>query len=484
MSDKSGLRRSALKLGLAGAIEYGLQFAMPVILVRCLSPLDFAQYRLLWLLSATMLALAPAFMPNSLFYFLPRVDGAIGQARIIGNILLYLLLAALVTGLILSPLNPWLPLNVQSMLRHSQGLATLFLMLWLVSALFDTLPTAELRSSWQASATIGMAILRTLVLGLAAWLTQDVRWVLLGLVLLALIKLGLLAHYLWRAQPGRGLGLDRALMRQQWRYVLPFALGNALFLLRQQADQWVVATLMAPALYASFSIATVLQPVATLLRQPVYNAMMPHLNAAYAKGELERIRHLITHCNAATAMLLLPVASLFWLCAPEMVEIMYKKQNMAAAPVMRVYLIGMMVNAFAIGHVLPALNLGRFNTLNNGVVLLCSVALSLAGVHWFGLPGAALGSVLGLAISEFWSATVVAGKLQISVATLLSWRKLWPTLASSGVALVLAMLISSRLAWLVWPLVLAKGTLFVLFWLPCFLAMGGRAQLRTMRKFD
>lgn len=484
MSADGGLRRSALRLAGAGAIEYGLQFVMPVILVRCLDPVGFAEYRLLWLLSATMLALAPAFLPNSLFYFLPRAPNPAAQARIIGNILLYLLLAAGVVGGILSPWNPWLPPNVQGLLHHGGIWATLFLALWLLSAVFDTLPTAEMRSHWQAGATIGMAVLRTLMLGLAAWLTHDVRWVLIGLVLLALIKLGLLAHYLLVASPRRGLGLDWSVFRRQWAYVLPFAIGNGLFLLRLQADQWVVASLMAPALYASFSIATVLQPVATLLRQPVYNAMMPRLNQAFARHDFPQIRHLITHSNAATAMFLLPVAGLFWVCAPEMVEIMYKKQNMAAAPVMRVYLLGMMINAFAIGHVLPALNLGRFNTLNNGVVLLVSVALSLLGVHLFGLPGAALGSVLGLAISEFWSATVVAAKLEMSVAALLSWRNLWPILLSTALALALVLLAGTRMPWTAWPVVLSKGTLYVLIWLPCFLASGGKQQLERLRKLD
>jgi O-antigen/teichoic acid export membrane protein len=487
-ANQGGLRRSAIKLALAGGVEYGLQLAMPVILVRCLEPDAFAQYRMLWLLASTMLALAPAFMPQSLFYFLPRASGKEGRANVIGNIMLYLAAAALVVGLVLNQYNPLLPATVHGLMSHSQNWSTLFLMLWVVASVFDVLPTAEMRAGWQANATMGMAIVRTVLLALAAWQTHNILWVVLALVVLALLKLGLLAWYLLRFGTKPRLGMDRTLLRQQLAYALPFAIGNALFLMRLQADQWVVASLMAPALYASFSIATVLQPVATLLRQPVYNAMMPRLNRAYAAADLAQIRHLITHSNAATAMLLIPVAGVFFLTAPELVQIVYTKRYMATAPVMQVYLVGMMINGFAIGHVLPALDLGRFSTLNNGVCLLLSVGLSLIGVHYFGLPGAALGSVATLAFSEFWSALVVAKKLETNVAHLLSWRNLWPTLLATGVALGsglwLARVATVQPAWPVWGILLAKGMLFVALWLLVFLGSGGWAQVQRLRHFD
>lgn len=522
MAAEGGLRKSAIRLALAGGVEYGLQLAMPVILVRTLDENAFAQYRMLWLLASTVLALAPAFMPQSLFYFLPRAQGSterqaaiaadtvpaqagFGRAQVIGNILLYLLAAAMVVALVLNQWNPVLPPTVHGLMQHSHGLATLFLMLWVVASVFDVLPTAEMRTGWQANATVGMAILRTLMLALAAWLTHDIFWVVLALLALALLKLGLLLLYWLRFGNGAALGANMPLFRQQLRYALPFAAGNALFLMRLQADQWVVASLMAPALYAAFSIATVLQPVATLLRQPVYNAMMPRLNRAWAASDLPQVRHLITHSNAATAMLLIPVAGVFWICAPELVQLVYTRRYMATAPVMQVYLVGMMINGFAIGHVLPALDLGRFSTLNNGVSLLLSVLLSLLGVHYLGLPGAAIGSVATLAFSELWSARVVAKKLQTRVTLLLSWRNLWPTLLATLLATALVLGVQGWLhgniasslqhepaaspggghsSLVLWAVLFGKGCLFVASWLLVFLGCGGWKQVQRLRHFD
>ena len=51
-----GLGRRALSLGGANAIDYTLQFLLPVVLVRCLDAEAFGQYRLLWLAVGTVMA--------------------------------------------------------------------------------------------------------------------------------------------------------------------------------------------------------------------------------------------------------------------------------------------------------------------------------------------------------------------------------------------------------------------------------------------
>ena len=112
------LKKSALKLALAGGIEYALQVAIPVILVRTLPQADFAQFRLLWLLASTVLALLPLFMPNSLFYFLARAETPERRAQTIGNVLLYLVGMALLLLLVFNPWNGMLPQAVQTLLQH------------------------------------------------------------------------------------------------------------------------------------------------------------------------------------------------------------------------------------------------------------------------------------------------------------------------------------------------------------------------------
>ena len=425
MLREGGLRRSAMMLALASGVEFGLQLALPVILVRSLSETAFGQYRLLWLLANTALAIAPAFVPQSLFYFLPR-GGANDRGVLIGNVLLYMGAVAGVTAIVTSGANPWLHEAAHVVFVHTKGMSAAFLALWVLASTLDVLPTAEGRMAWQSRAMIAIAVARTLLLALAALATADIVWVAFAMVCVALLKLGLLVYYVFPLAASRKLGWSGSMLRRQFRYALPFAMGNALFQLRGQADQWVVITMLSPAMYATFSIASVVQPVAALIRQPVSNAMLSRLNAAHTQGNRSEIKNLILKSNGSTALLLLPLIGGLLVAAPEIVNIIYTSRYQQTAAIMQVYLIGMLTNIFAVGHVLTALDKGTFAAVNSACALVLSVLFSLIGIHYFGLPGAAIGGVLSLALGELWALKVVAGTLDVSLTSLVPWGAMFP----------------------------------------------------------
>lgn len=435
MSKAGGIRQAAVKLAMAGGIEYGLQVAMPVILVRYLDVRSFGEYRLLWLVALTAFSIAPCFIPQSMFYFLPRATTPRGRAVLLGNTLLYMVAAGGVAALATSGWNPWMPDATRQLFDTTRGWSAVFIGLWIVAGLFDTLPTADGNARWQARSMVAMAILRTVLLGTAAWLSGDVNVVIIAMVGFVCLKLSAMATYLWTRPQRPGFALEAAALRRQLAYAAPFAFGNALFLMRMQADQWVVATTMSTTLYAMFSIATVLQPVSTLIRTPVFNAIMAPLNAAFASGDLGKARQLLSKANGAAAFLLIPVAGGLFSVAPDLVALVYTSKYGATAPVMQVYIVGMMVAAFSVSQALPALNKGRFATLNNAVCLPLSVAISVAGAHYWGMIGAAFGSVSALVVSELWSARVIAATLQSSVVQLLALRMLWPSCVATAAAM-------------------------------------------------
>jgi O-antigen/teichoic acid export membrane protein len=480
MQLEGSLRRSTMLLALAGGIEYGLQLLVPMILVRRLDETAFGQYRLLWLMAATAFAIAPAFMPQSLFYYLARAKP--GQKRLfIGNVLVYLIAAGCVVGAVTSGWNPWLQEAARNLFFATHGLSALFLALSIVSAILDVLPTADGRAPWQANATIALALLRALLLTIAALTMAGIEGIALAMLMVAVARLALVGWYIRMHADGK-LNWQIRVLKQQLAYALPFAVGNALFLLRTQADQWVVISMLPPAMYATFSIASVVLPIATLIRQPVYNAMMPQLNSAQARGDATEAARLIAKSNGATAMLLVPVVGAMFATAPELVDLVYTSRYRQSAPIMQVYLIGMMMNAFAVGHVLPALNKGRFAAINSACCLAVSVVLSIVGVMYWGLIGAAFGSVLTLAVSELWSLTVVARTLGRGVAQMLDWSALWPTVLGTCVAISGVARLASGMHDNLFGMLMFKSALYIALFVPCFILAGGLRYLGLLMR--
>lgn len=475
-----GLRRAAVKLALAGGVEYGLQAVVPAVLVRCLDMTAFGQYRLLWLLAATSLSLATCFIPQSLFYFLPRTETASQKSALLGNSVLFLGFTALLTAFFSSVWNPWLPHAAHQLFDATHGLSSVFLALWVLTSLADVLPTAEGRAHWQAKVTVTLAVGRTLLLVAAAVLTSSVVWVVLAVVATVCAKVGCMLYYLRDSLDGQSLRVDRLALRRQLVYALPFALATALFTMRTQVDQWVVATMLSPALYAMFSIATVFQPISSLLRQPVFNAAMPRMSAGFADGDLEQVRQLVARTNGATAFAVLPIAGGIFAVAPEVVHIVYTSTYSQTADVMRIYLLGMGINCFATGHMVQVISRGHFATINNALCLVLGAIISIAGVKLFGVTGAAIGSVVALAISEGWTAMVVARALDARVAQILAVRSLLPTIVALTCGVVAALLVDYWLSTTVWLALGVKGTIYALTWLAIMMACGEGHRLRAM----
>ena len=192
MSSKSEptLRAQVFTLSRANAFDYLVQLALPVLLVRLLNPLEIGQYRLFWLVASAAIALAPLYMPRSLFFFLPQSDPA-DKIKFVSNTLFYLSAVGLLVAVLVSPLNPFLPANIQ-LLSGQEWLLSGFLFFWVLGSLVEALPNAEQHVRWQANAIVTLSLTRAMLIISAAWWTRNITWVFAALFLFAVLKLFLL----------------------------------------------------------------------------------------------------------------------------------------------------------------------------------------------------------------------------------------------------------------------------------------------------
>jgi O-antigen/teichoic acid export membrane protein len=453
VSDTSALRRlgrSAFSLGAANAFDYAVQFLLPVVLVRCLDPEAFGQYRLVWLMIGTAMAFLPMALQGTLYYFLPRSDAATKRLYV-NQTFLFFLAAGLLAGLAVSELDPWLPEKVLGLAR-SPLIVPAFVMVWVVVSLLDLLPTVEERISWQAKAIVGLALLRVVSISAVAAVTRDLSAVLLTLLAFAVVKLSLLLYYIARYHGLRGPFVRAAALTEQLRMAAPFWVGGALFGLRAQADQWVAATLFSLEMFASFSIALVLGPLVNLCRQSVSSAFLPSMSRYQAAGSLVDMLRLNSHANAMTASLVYPLLAFAFVFAEDLIAVVYTTAHLDAAPVMRVFTIGLAALVIELASVMLLLRLGTFMLWLNLVALLLSTSINWYSAQAFGLAGAAAGSVIVIYIDRAASLVRIARETRIPLRRLQDW---------SGLAVPLGLSVAAAFcAWAVVPQIFAEGEHF------------------------
>ena len=389
-----GLGGRALSLGAANAFELALQFLLPVVLVRCLDPAAFGQYRLLWLAAATIVGLGSLDMPASLYYFLPR-SGAEARRMYVNQTLAFLAFTGLVAAWAVSAWNPWLPGKLQLLASH-EAIVPAFVLLWMIASLLDLLPAAEERVAWQAKAKVALAALRAAALALAALLTRELAPVLLVLLGFVALKLALLLGYVAKYHGLRGPVLRRRAFSDQLRYALPLGLASALYGLRVQADQWVAAALFPLAMFASFSVGALLAPLLALFRQSINYVFLPRMSRLQAAGDVRAMLELNSRANVMVGALVFPLLAYAYAFAPELIRIVYTPAYLDAVPVMRVYIVGLAALVLELASLTMLLRQVVFVMALNAVLLAPSVALDWIGATHLGLAGAAAGSVIAI----------------------------------------------------------------------------------------
>ena len=442
----AGLERRALSLGTANAIDYGLAFLLPMVLTRTLDPQEFGQYRMLWLAVMTLMAIVPMNMAASLYYFLPRSDRPV-QRVFVHQTMVYLALAGVVAGLAIADWNPLIPAALRDVEAGHRVLVPAFALAWVFASLLDILPTAEERVDWQARVIVGLSVVRAVTLSGAAILTHQlapVIWVMLGF---AALKGVILLIYVRGHHGLAGRWFGRAEFSAQVRQAAPFAASGALHGVRQQADQWIAAALFSVSQFAAFSVAAVLAPLVQICRQSVNNVFLPSMSRLQSAGDMQGVLALNSRANCMVALLVYPALAFAFVFADQVITLIYTATYLEAAPVLRLYVVGLVAFVVELVSVLFVMKQGPFAAKVNGIVLFIAIPLSLCGAMRWGLPGAAAGSVAAIYAERVLSLRRIAHLTGTPLLRLQDWGTLVGILAAAALSAGLAWLAVHWTAW-------------------------------------
>lgn len=435
-SSTSILHRRALSLGMVNATGYAVQFLLPVVLARFLAPEAFGEYRLIWLAIMTAMSFVPMEMHGVLYYFLPRCD-ATARGIHIRQTCLYLAAAGVIAALAVSPLNPWLPVNLRNLGENAPLLPAL-VFAYATTLLLDTLPTIEERIRWQAAATLSLSLLRALLLSGAAWLTGDLHLMLWLILLTLTIKAALLLIYIARHHGLHGKWCEIGRLRRQLGHALPFGLADMLFQLRNQAGQWVAASLFPLGQFAAFSIAAMISPLVNLCRQSVNHVFLPSMSRLHAADDIAGMVRLNSQANVMVSMLAYPMFAFIFVFAEEVILLVFTPAYLPAAPVMRVMTGGLLFLLIELSSLTLLYRDGRFVLWLNGLLAIVAAGISWLAARHFGLAGAALGSTLALLIDRGLTLHRIARHTGLPISQLQDWRKLARMLGAVSLSAALA----------------------------------------------
>ena len=436
--------RQGIALSVARYVEQVLMVLTPIVLIRTMGTAAFGEYRLFWLLVSTVALIFPFGLPRSLLFFFVRLDSQ-GRRRYVGQTVLFLLAVTMVAALLIFVFSGVLPQGMTELLRHHGLLLAAFLIVWNLGLLLDVLPNAAGQIRWQAQAILVTSVLRAALILSAAVFFQRLEEVLVATLIAACIRLGFLTYFISRYCGIRLFPVDKHNLNEQLRYAVPFGVAGTLFHMRKQAEQWIVATVFSSAMFGSFSIAATLLTPFQVLRGVLANLLLPKLSHLHSLGNHEELLRLNNQGNVIVSAILFPTIAALFAFSDEVIQFLFTKGAVSGSPVLRIYLVETLISV-EVTTLLAAFGQGSSNMRYEAAIFPFALLASLLGVSYYGLPGAAIGSVMATAVIYAFFLRRLSKVMSVSIARLQDWNNLGKILGISAVCAVVVRHFSDILA--------------------------------------
>jgi O-antigen/teichoic acid export membrane protein len=417
----ASILRQGIALSAARYIEQAIMLLTPIVLVRTIGSAAFGEYRLFWLL-VTSVAVLFNELPRSLLFFFVRLDSE-GRRLYVGQTALLLLAITVIAALLIFVFGDALPSSMKDLLHQHGFLVAFFLLAWNLGLLLDVLPNAAGQIRWQAQAILATAVLRAALIISAAVIFQRLEEVLVATLIAACMRLGLLAYFIARYCGIRLFPLDKQQLRVQLRYALPFNVAGLLFHSRKQAEQWIVATAFSSAVFGIFSIATTLLMPFEILRSVLGSLLLPKMSHLHSLGRHEELLRLNNQGNVIVSAIIYPAVAGVFAFSDEVIQFLFTKEYVSGSPVLRIYLVQTLISV-EITTLLNVFGQGSTFLRYEASILPVAVISSLVGVWYYGLPGAAMGSVLATFVVYTLFLKRLSKVMSVPVARLQDWKSL------------------------------------------------------------
>lgn len=457
----STLIKSTLILAFARVTNFALVFFSPILLVRILDQTTFGQYREFSAWAMITASIAAFSISSNLAYFVPRHPENTRQYVSHTALLTFLmsLLACAVLWAFSGPIRAatsfdfLLPLSV-------------YVVLFINVSYLDLYWIATKQPHYVFYYSTARTVLRLVAVIGTAWVTRSIEAILVALIAVELVRVVAVLVISLGTRLLK-LGVDRTLLADQLRFVLPLGLGTSLAYVHQYVGQIAISAKLGVVALAVYAVASYKVPIIRIVRGAVGEAIFPDMVRQAASQQEDRLQ-LWKRGNVAYSFLILPAFFVLFWYADILIPLVFTEQYADAVPIFRILLLIMPLETLELNSPLRAAK--RTSDMLAGNVFLLGTNLLCIVVFFRWLPelaiyGPAIGMIAGFIVQLVFLSWRVRRCFGIGMRDLMKWRSLatiwWLSLGSSLVLLA-GEYVPIPEAWRVACFSLLYGTVYLL----------------------
>ncbi len=429
--------------------------AMAAVLARLLTKADYGAFSQVITLYAIMSLIFQVGIPQSLYYFMPRLPAEEKRGFALQGAFLLAAQGAVISAILYFGADfigrAWNSPELPPLLRAFAPYPILMLPIVAMENVLVILNRAATVAAFNALAKLMQFTVVVTPIWFGAAMVSSVRlWVILAGV-------ELVVAMLLMQMPMRGLPVRFRLghLRDQYVYALPFGLAAFFGAFAYYADKIMVNVLRGPEQYAVYVNGAIELPVVGVISVAVTMSITPSLVAYAKEGRQAEFLQLWYRAQEKVAVILFALLGWLIFFAPEAVTLLFSRKYAEAALLFQIFLLLVPARLCSFQSIMVPL---RLNWAYASVqVVQSSLAYVLCGIllSQFGLVGAAVGAVvtvytaiaiyglvsaraLGIRTIDIWSFRRLSLNLALAFgAGLVAWLTVWTIPSSNYVNMAL-----------------------------------------------
>jgi O-antigen/teichoic acid export membrane protein len=383
----------------------------PMFLVRIFDIHAYGQYREFMLYATLIGGLIEFSVNTNLIYFIPKYP--LRERQSVTHTVLFILMASSV-GLLL--VYAFKGVIIARTSYNFLGLLIPFLFFFLNFDFFENYWLGKKRTDYVLIFSSARITVRTAALLISAFISRDVEVVIKTLIAVEAAKCVFVS---WMLRGVFTKHLDRDVIKEQLRYILPLGSAVAINVVNGQLANLFISIKMGVERLALYGIGSQQIPVINIVRSSAMDVLFPEMAQI---GDAERLR-LWQRANVAFCFLVFPTYVVFCFYAPAFIDTLFTKGYAAAVPLFRIYLTVMVIQSFDIGTLLRAINQNKYAIYGNVLYLLANLGLIFVLFRPLGFLAPALAFVLGQMVVILYLGMKAIHFYRIRPRELIAWKR-------------------------------------------------------------
>ncbi|MDD4309170.1 MAG: oligosaccharide flippase family protein [Candidatus Cloacimonetes bacterium] len=419
--------------GILSATEFFRFFVKSIIgiaLARLILPAELGSYRQLFLIYSTFSTLLLLGIPQSLLYFLPQSKSASEQSQIIKRTLSIVSLLGLVFSLSIYLLRGFIATKFNNPSLESLLIFyAIYPIFIFITQLYSSIMLGLKRPLDAARFTLfSITADFILILGVA-FFTRNLQMIVFAVIISAMLQWIYARVHLWKFQAQK-VAFDFVGFRKQLAYSIPLGVSSIIGMLSVQLDKFMISGFFSPAQFAIFSIGAMELPLIGILANSVNSILLPHLSSREPQlmGELYR------GAVRKNALIVFPIAAVFFLFAEPMVVFLYGAIYAEAALFFKIYLCILPLRIATYGIVFQAFGKTKVIMANAIFTLLLNAILNYMFIRIWGMKGAAFATVIVTWLSVIFYLVLMKGLLHLSLREFFPINKVFRTFIATALS--------------------------------------------------